>query len=479
MNNQLKFSEFERLYDVVVPKDNILRKINETIDFSFVNQMLAESYCKNFGRPAKEPEMMFKILFLKRMYDLSDQVLVDELGYNMAYKYFIGLAPEDSTIDSSLLTKFRKIRISEDILEDMLTETIRQAIEKGLIKSRAIIVDSTHSYSKSNFETPTQMLRKMSKSLRKEIYQTQIELAAHFPEKPLETANIDEEISYTQQLIMALEGKLGHKNSQKILEKIKLLLDDDKIKGIQSTQDEEATTGHKSKEDSFFGYKNHIAMTDERLISAIKVTTGKASDTKVMTRLIEQSEKNGIKIDEVIGDMAYSSKDNIDYCNNKEIKLLSRLNTVVSNGNVREDEFIYNKDAGTMQCPEGHLATRCYIRKGNYDNQYYNYYFSIKKCKKCVRCGSCFKEGSKYKLHSITVIGGTRGSQYEFEQTEYFKQRIKDRYKIEAKNAEMKQSHGLARCKYSGLFGMQIQMYFTAFVTNVKRIVRLKALSMA
>lgn len=106
MNNQLKFSEYERLYDVVVPKDNILRKINGTIDFSFVNQMLAESYCKNFGRPAKEPEMMFKILFLKRMYDLSDQVLVDELGYNMAYKYFIGLAPEDSTIDSSLLTKF-------------------------------------------------------------------------------------------------------------------------------------------------------------------------------------------------------------------------------------------------------------------------------------------------------------------------------------------------------------------------------------
>lgn len=361
----------------------------------------------------------------------------------------------------------------------MLTETIRQAIQKGLIKSRAIIVDSTHSYSKSNFETPTQMLRKMSKSLRKEICQTQIELAAHFPEKPLETATIDEEISYTQQLIMVLEGKLGHKNSQKILEKIKLLLDDDKIKGIQSTQDEEATTGHKSKEGSFFGYKNHIAMTDERLISVIKVTTGKASDTKGMTRLIDQSEKNGIKTDEVLGDMAYSSKDNIDYCNNKEIKLLSRLNTVVSTGNVREDEFIYNKDTGTMQCPEGHLATRCYIRKGNYDNQYYNYYFSIKKYKKCVRCGSCFKEGSKYKCHCITIIGGTRGSQYEFEQTEYFKQRIKDRYKIEAKNAEMKQSHGLARCKYSGLFGMQIQMYFTAFVANVKRIVKLKALSMA
>ena len=90
--------------------------------------------------------MMFKIMFLKRMYDMSDEVLVDNLGYNMAFKYFIGLDPEDNTIDPSLLTKFRKTRITEDILEEMQAETMRQAIEKGLVKSRAIIVDSTHSY---------------------------------------------------------------------------------------------------------------------------------------------------------------------------------------------------------------------------------------------------------------------------------------------------------------------------------------------
>lgn len=173
---QLKFSEYESLHDIVVPKDNILRKINETIDFSFVNEMLKDSYCFHFGRPEKEPEMMFKILFLKRMYDLSVQVLIDELSYNIAYKCFIGLAPEDKTIDSSLLTKFRKTRITEDILEDMLSETLKQAIEKGLIKSRAIIFDSTHSYNKNKFEIPTHILRRLTKALRHEIYNTEVDL---------------------------------------------------------------------------------------------------------------------------------------------------------------------------------------------------------------------------------------------------------------------------------------------------------------
>lgn len=63
---------YGNLYDVVVPKDNLLRKIKENIDFSFVNPMLKKQYCEAFGRLAKEPEMMFKIMFLKCMYDMSD-----------------------------------------------------------------------------------------------------------------------------------------------------------------------------------------------------------------------------------------------------------------------------------------------------------------------------------------------------------------------------------------------------------------------
>lgn len=416
---------------------------------------------------------MFKIMFLKRMYDLSDEVLVDNLGYNMAFKYFIGLAPEDKTIDPSLLTKFRKTRITEDILEEMLTETMKQAIAKGLIKSRAIIVDSTHSYSKGHPETPTQILRRMAKSLRKEIYKTQPELAEHFPEKPSETATVEEEIEYAHKLVKELEERLDHKATQKLLSRVKEMLEGDKIKSIQSENDEDATVGHKTADTNFFGYKSHLAMTDERLISGIEVTTGRAADTKELEKLVEQSERNGIVVEEVLGDKAFSSKDNIDYCEGKNIKLISRLNTVVSNGNSRNKEFVYNKDAGTMQCPEGHLAMRCEVRKGKYDNQYFNYVFSIKKCKKCPRYGICCREGAKTKTHSITIIGETRQKQYDFEQTEYFKQRIKDRYKIEAKNAELKQSHGLAKCKYVGLFGMKMQIFFTAFVANVKRIIKL------
>jgi segregation and condensation protein A len=102
--------------------------------------------------------------------------------------------PEDATVDSSLLTKFRKTRITEDILEEMLGETVRQAIELGVIKSRMILVDATHSKTSAKYETPTQILRKLTKELRKELYRTQFELSGIFPEKPLETADLNDEI---------------------------------------------------------------------------------------------------------------------------------------------------------------------------------------------------------------------------------------------------------------------------------------------
>ena len=146
--------------------------------------MLRKQYCENFGRPAKEPEMMFKLLFLKKLYDLSDETLISSAQTDMAYKFFLDLEPEAKMIDPSLLTKFRKTRITEDILEELLKETIRQALDKGLIRSGTIIVDSTHTNASVRAKSPAQILRDMSKQLWKEIYKNAFDLSEKFPEKP-------------------------------------------------------------------------------------------------------------------------------------------------------------------------------------------------------------------------------------------------------------------------------------------------------
>lgn len=125
-----------------------------------------------------------------------------------------------------------------------------------------------------------------------------------------------------------------------------------------------------------------------------------------------------------------------------------------------------------MQCRAGHLAVKkcTSIDRGVTRHMYW---FDVEKCKECPYRDGCYKPGSRTRTFSIKEHGEDRKKYLEYQETESFKEKIKKRYMIEAKNAEMKMFHGLEYCIYRGLFGMQIQAYMTAIATNLKRMVRL------
>lgn len=84
---KIQLSEYSRLNDLIVPKDNLLRRINEMIDFSFIYNELLDKYCSNNGRIAKSPVRMFKYLLLKTIFTVSDVDLVERSRYDMSFKY--------------------------------------------------------------------------------------------------------------------------------------------------------------------------------------------------------------------------------------------------------------------------------------------------------------------------------------------------------------------------------------------------------
>ena len=100
---ELILSEYSALYDIVAPKDNLLRRINGLVDYSFVYQELLDKYCLDNGRMAESPIRMFKYLLLKVIYDISDVDVVERSRYNMSFKYFLGMSPENDVINPSLL----------------------------------------------------------------------------------------------------------------------------------------------------------------------------------------------------------------------------------------------------------------------------------------------------------------------------------------------------------------------------------------
>ena len=106
-------------------------------------------------------------------------------------------------------------------------------------------------------------------------------------------------------------------------------------------------------------------------------------------------------------------------------------------------------------------------------NQKDTYYFDIDKCKQCPLKEGCYKEGSKSKTYSIRIKLTEHSEQNVFQESEYFKEKSKERYKIEAKNSELKHRHGYDVASTSGLVGMQMQGGMAIFTVNLKRILTL------
>src|ERR1039458_3158139 len=84
------------LYDRIVPVDPLLRRINQVVDFSFVNNLVRDRYAPDFGRPAEDPEFMLRLCLLQYIYGNSDRGVVENATLNLPFKYFLGLAVDEA-----------------------------------------------------------------------------------------------------------------------------------------------------------------------------------------------------------------------------------------------------------------------------------------------------------------------------------------------------------------------------------------------
>ncbi|MDO5968189.1 IS1182 family transposase [Flavivirga aquimarina] len=466
------------MYDLIVPKENLLRKINNLIDFSFIYDELLTKYCHNNGRTAECPIRMFKYLLLKVIYTISDVDVVERSRFDMSFKYFLGMLPEEDVIHPSSLTKFRKLRLKDtDLLNLLISKTVSIAIEKEIIRSRSIIVDATHTLSRSNPYSALEILRERSKQLRKTVYSFDENFKERMPKKNNDN-DIEKELDYSKALENCIEKELSISSIPAVKEKLNLLKEtiEDTQDNCTMSKDKDAKTGHKSVDSSFFGYKTHIAMSEERIITAAVVTSGEKGDGPKLPELLEISQQNGIDVDTVIGDAAYSGKDNLKLTNEQEIKIVAKLNPSITQGfRKKEDQFDYNKDADMFVCPAGHLAIRK-SKQGKKDigtNQVNTYYFDIEKCKICPLKEGCYKEGAKSKSYSVSIKSTIHKEQMVFQETAYFKDKAKHRYKIEAKNGELKNAHGFGRATSYGITNMEMQGAMAIFAVNLKRILKL------
>lgn len=245
----------------------------------------------------------------------------------------------------------------------------------------------------------------------------------------------------------------------------------------------------------FLLLKNHFKLSDRGLVERTKTDMlfkyflgYNPEDTKLinpslLTVFRRERLKDGEEnlLDKLIEKtVELTIKENLDFCEDRSIKNVSKLSEQVLHGNRKEeDKFEYNKDAKMYVCPAGHMAIS--KRKGGskkdkngYDTEVETYFFDVEKCKHCPFKNGCYKDGAKSKTYSVKIKDDTHIKQMDYMKSDEFEKLYKERYKIEAKNGELKICYGYDKANACGKLGITIQGATTLFLANMKRIIKLK-----
>jgi len=91
----------------LVPEDHMLRLIDKAVDFSFIRHEVAHCYCPDNGRPGVDPELVVRMLLIGYLYDLSENRLCQEVRMHAAYRLFCHMNFDDHVPDRSTINKLR------------------------------------------------------------------------------------------------------------------------------------------------------------------------------------------------------------------------------------------------------------------------------------------------------------------------------------------------------------------------------------
>ena len=128
-----------------VRKDHPLRTIRAMVDevLKQLSPRFDTMYAK-VGRPSIPPEQLLRAQLLQMLYSIrSERLLMEEIDYNLLFRWFVGLNADDEVWDATTFTKNHDRLLEADVAKEFLAQVIEQARGKVLTSDEHFTVDGT------------------------------------------------------------------------------------------------------------------------------------------------------------------------------------------------------------------------------------------------------------------------------------------------------------------------------------------------
>jgi transposase len=491
----------ERVFAAVVPANHYLRQVAARVDFERFRPELADAYSPNRGRPAIDPVRMLKILFLRFHYRLSDRQVMERAGTDMAFRWFLGLGLHDAVPNHTSDTYFRQ-RIGVERFARVFQELVSQAREAGLVRDRLRLKDATHLLADVAELRPLALAAQVREHLLRaaepffpdwvERQRAASELLRQTTAEQSDAERLSARLEQLRTLAEQLREQAvslpsapwdtNRARLNKALEVAAKLLDDrdDPEVGdrLASAVDPEARTGLHGG--YFVGYLLDLAMdADSEIITAVNVLPGNGAEAADALTLIRQEEAaqgndvEGLSIDgagyngPVLRELTDPAGLNLDVTVPPP-KPSQRATFAPERFTLQ----VLADGRSEVTCPAGQTTRQ---RERFDDKHASRYTFKASQCAGCPLREECLQKPQSKK--GRTVIKNDYEAEHrrvhEKARTPAYEATRREHPKIERKLGEMARHHGARRACFRGIAKVLGQALLTAWVVNVKRIVKL------
>lgn len=367
----------------LVPQEHFLRKLEHTVDFSFIYDEVRDLYCSNNGRPSIDPVVLMKYLLVGYLYGIeSERRIEQEIQVNMAYRWFLGIELDERVPDHSTISQLRRRKFNgTGLFRRLFEQVLFQCINKGLVDGKIILTDSTHVKANASTKANTKVV---------------VELETTDYMERLDRYEAEER-ERLEEIGAIKPQRTG--NTKKATRPVEKTL---------STTDPDAGMLHRPGKPNGMHYLNHQSVDAENgIVVDVAVTAGNANDSTSYLERIEYMRDNlGLDIQTAGADSAYGSSMIYRAMEDMGIQLHTPPNAtggVTYKVELKREDFNYDEERDCFMCPMGHALTLRSLEREQY-NICRVYRANRKNCRDCLLLEKCVSDSHRSRSIRVNIF---------------------------------------------------------------------------
>jgi len=419
----------------IIPKDHLLRKIKEKIDFDFIYEE-AKDYYSTIGRPSIDPVCLIKMLLVGYLYGIrSERRLEEEITLNMAYRWFCDFDLMDTIPDHSTFSQNRRRRFNDSkIFRQIFNRIVKSCIENGLVSGETAVSDGTFIPANISWESRVEVTKLVEKST----------------------------VDYLDALDEELKSIKGYVEAPPIiLEK----------KELKSTTDPECGYIHQDLKKGL-GYLAEMTVdTANGIITGVDCYPANRRESDIILKHIEKQIKdNDLNIQKLGLDAGYDV--GAVHRGFEIMEIDSYTSLRYAHNNPMKEGFIYQPDVDAFQCREGmHLTfSKLIYKKGIGYYRLYNIKAGL--CKNCKNWKECRATSGSFRINASPHYPAYYANRVRHDTPTYLQVKRLRGIWAEGTFAALKNNHNLKRHRKRGLNRATEECLLSATALNLKRFIK-------